>query len=453
MMTFMDSKKKERVLILGAAGRDFHNFNLFFRDNDRYEVVGFTATQIPRIAGRIYPPELSGSLYPEGIPIYEESNFEDLVRDHRVDQVILAYSDLKHLTVMHLASRAMASGADFRLLGSKSTMLEADVPVIAVCAVRTGCGKSQTSRYLSRLLKEMGKTVVAIRHPMPYGDLLDQRVERFATHEDLDNSHCTIEEREEYEAHLDQGFVVYAGVDYQEILAQAQAEADVIIWDGGNNDLPFIRPDLWITLVDPLRPGHEMLYHPGEVNFRRADVILINKANTAVPEVVDGQKETVRLENPEARIVVAASEVVVDDPSVVAGKKVLLVEDGPTLTHGEMPFGAGKVAAERYGAGEIVDPRPYAVGSIRECFETYESLGDLIPAVGYYPQQIRDLEETINATECDLVLISTPIDLGKIIKINKPSVRVRYELEDMGDPTLRAIVREFVEGLDRKGRE
>ena len=449
----MGSKKKERVLILGAAGRDFHNFNLFFRDNDRYEVVGFTATQIPRIAGRVYPPELSGGLYPEGIPIYEERNFEDLIRDYSVDQVILAYSDLKHMTVMHLASRAMASGADFRLLGSKSTMIEADVPVIAVCAVRTGCGKSQTSRYVSRVLKEMGKRVVAIRHPMPYGDLNDQRVERFATHEDLDNSHCTIEEREEYEAHLDQGIVVYAGVDYQDILAHAQDEADVIIWDGGNNDLPFIRPDLWITLVDPLRPGHEMHYHPGEVNFRRADVILINKANTAAPEVVAEQRETVRLENPGARVVVAASEVVVDDPGKVAGRKVLLVEDGPTLTHGEMPFGAGKVAAERYGAAEIVDPRPYAVGSIHECFETYGNLVDLIPAVGYYPEQIRDLEETINATECDLVLISTPIDLGKIIKINKPSVRVRYMLDDMGDPTLQGIVREFVEGLDRKQGE
>ncbi|MBN1771571.1 MAG: GTPase, partial [Deltaproteobacteria bacterium] len=372
---------RERVLILGAAGRDFHNFHRFFRDNEAYEVVGFTATQIPGIEQRRYPKELSGRLYPDGIPIYPEAQLEQLVRNLRVDSVVFAYSDVPHEMVMHLASRAMAGGADFWLLGDNRTMLDTKVPVVAVCAVRTGCGKSQTSRYVAAQLRQAGLRVVALRHPMPYGDLVRQKVERLATFEDLDKFECTIEEREEYESHIAMGTVVYAGVVYSEILAEAEREADVIIWDGGNNDTSFVRPDLWITVADPLRPGHELRYHPGEVNLRAAHVVLINKANTAPKADVDAVVATARHVNPNATVVLGASVVTVTDPKSVKGKRVLLVEDGPTLTHGEMSFGAGQVAAERYGAKEVVDPRPHAVGSIKATYQKYPHLQKLLPAV------------------------------------------------------------------------
>ncbi|HDZ21385.1 hypothetical protein LCGC14_0333790 [marine sediment metagenome] len=436
--------RRERVLILGAAGRDFHNFNLYFRDNERYEVVGFTATQIPRIDDRRYPAELAGGLYPDGLGIFKEDDMEELIAAHQVDQVVLAYSDLNYVTVMNLASRALASGADFRILNPDETMLESSKPVIAVCAVRTGCGKSQTARYISGVLKDAGLTTVAIRHPMPYGDLAKQAVQRFATYDDLATHECTIEEREEYESHIACGNIVYAGVDYGAILKQAEQEADVIIWDGGNNDLPFIRPGLWITVADALRPGHELSYFPGEVNFRRADVILVNKANTADRAVVDELVERAERINPGADVLVGASTVHVADPDAVKGKRVLLIEDGPTLTHGEMPYGAGKVAAEKYGAAEIVDPRPFAVGSIKECYDKFPALGALVPAMGYYGRQIAELEQTINDTDCDLVLIATPIDLGKLIDIRKPSLQVTYELEDMGDAGLADVVRAFL---------
>ncbi len=436
--------KRERVLILGAAGRDFHNFNVFFRKNEHYEVVGFTAAQIPRIDNRSYPPELAGKLYPKGIPIFKEADLEKLVLEHGVAQVVLAYSDLKYETVMHLASRAHAAGADFRLLGPARTMIEAKVPVIAICAVRTGCGKSQTARYASRLLRKLGKKVVAIRHPMPYGNLKDQRVQRFEKYEDLAPAKCTIEEREEYEPLLLEGNVIYAGVDYHAILESAQREADIVIWDGGNNDTPFIRPDLWITVLDPLRPGHETSYYPSEVNFRRAGILLINKADVATHAALEQLREQARQVNPDATVVTAASRVMVDDPAKIKGKRVLLVEDGPTLTHGGMPFGAGQVAANKCGAAEVIEPRPYAVGSIKDCYRQYPTLGKLIPALGYYDEQIRDLEKTINKADCDVVLIATPIDLGRIIKINKPTVRVTYELEDMGKPTLSSLIKAFV---------
>ncbi|MBI5487573.1 MAG: GTPase [Deltaproteobacteria bacterium] len=442
---------RERVLILGAAGRDFHNFHRFFRDNEAYEVMGFTATQIPGIEQRRYPKELSGRHYPDGIPIFPESQLEQLVRNLRVDSVVFAYSDVSHENVMHLASRAMAGGADFWLLGHNRTMLDTKVPVVAVCAVRTGCGKSQTSRYVAAQLRKAGLRVVAIRHPMPYGDLNRQKVERLATFDDLDKFECTIEEREEYESHLAMGTVVYAGVVYSEILTEAEREADVIIWDGGNNDTSFVRPDLWITVADPLRPGHELRYHPGETNLRAADVVLLNKANTAPKADVDALAATVRQVNPHAAVILGASIVTVSDPKSVKGKRVLLVEDGPTLTHGEMSFGAGKVAAERYGAKEMVDPRSYAVGSIKQTFQKYPNLVNLLPAVGYYPAQIRDLEATINAVPCDVVLAATPIDLSRIIKVNKPIVRVTYELEDMGAPTLMEILNNFIEKVVRSG--
>ncbi len=440
---------RERILILGAAGRDFHDFHRFFRDNEDYEVVAFTATQIPGIEQRRYPKELSGPHYPDGIPIFPESQLEQLVRTLRVDSVVFAYSDVAHENVMHLASRAMACGADFWMLGSNRTMLDTKVAVVAVCAVRTGCGKSQTSRYVAAHLRQAGLRVVAMRHPMPYGDLARQRVERLATFEDLDKFECTIEEREEYESHLAMGTVVYAGVVYSDVLIEAEREADVIIWDGGNNDTSFVRPDLWITVADPLRPGHELRYHPGEVNLRAADVILLNKANTAPKADVDALAATARQVNPRATVVLGASVVTVTDPKAVKGKRVLLVEDGPTLTHGEMSFGAGKVAAERYGAKELVDPRPYAVGSIKATYEKYTHLKNLLPAVGYYPAQIRDLEATINAIPCDAVLAATPIDLARLIKVNKPVVRVTYELEDMGAPTLQEILNNFVEKVVR----
>lgn len=432
---------RERILILGAAGRDFHNFNVFFRDNEDYEIVGFTAAQIPKIDGRRYPKELSGRLYPEGLPIHPEAELERLVKELSVERAIFAYSDLSHEQVMHLGSRVMAAGSDYTVMGTKRTMLKSTKPVVAICAVRTGCGKSQTSRYVARLLKAAGKKVVAVRHPMPYGDLAKQRVERLATYEDLTAYDCTIEEREEYESHIKEGTVVFAGVDYEAILREAEKEADVILWDGGNNDTPFYVPDLWITVADPLRPGHEVTYFPGETNFRAADVIVVNKVNTASPEGVETVLRNARNFNPGAIVIQAASEVIVDKPELIRGKRVLVVEDGPTITHGGMPYGAGKVAADKYGAAALVDGRPFAKGSIRETYEKYPHIGQLLPAMGYYPEQVRELEETINDSDADVVLIGTPFDLARLIQIDKPSVFVGYELADMQGPTLRDVVK------------
>ena len=430
------------MIIMGAAGRDFHNFNTFFRDNDNYEVLAFTATQIPDIHGRKYPSALSGRLYPEGIPIYDEEDLEALIKEHGVDEVVFAYSDASHEYVMNRASLVLAAGADFRLMGPNTTMLETNIPVISVCAVRTGAGKSQTTRKVAEIIQEMGKKLVVIRHPMPYGDLEKQTCQRFATYEDLDKHDCTIEEREEYEPHIEKGFVVYAGVDYQQILAAAEKEADVILWDGGNNDLPFYRPLLNIVLVDPHRPGHELCYHPGETNFRMADVLLINKIETSYPENIDTVRANIRLVNPKATVIEAASPIFVDQSGLLAGKRVLVVEDGPTLTHGNMAYGAGAIAARRYGAAELVDPRPYAVGSIVDTFAQYGHISNVLPAMGYGKQQIAELEETINRADADAVVIGTPIDLRRLIKINKPAARVRYELQEIGEPTLEEIIKE-----------
>ncbi len=431
-----------RVLIMGAAGRDFHNFNVFFRDNPDYEVVAFTATQIPNIEGRVYPAELAGERYPQGIPIYPESELTRLIRDLQVDQVVFAYSDVPHEYVMHKASQAIAAGADFRLMGLKSTQLKSRKPVVSIGAVRTGCGKSQTTRRVSLILRDMGYKVAVIRHPMPYGDLVKQRVQRFATYEDLDRYECTIEEREEYEPHLDNGMIVFAGVDYEAILRQAERDADIILWDGGNNDLPFYVSDFHIVVADPHRPGHEMTYHPGEANARMADVFIINKVDTARPEDVLTVREHLHALNPDALVIEAASPIFVDDPAAIRGKRVLVVEDGPTLTHGEMAYGAGWVAARRFGAAEIVDPRPYAVGSIRETYAKYPNTGAVLPAMGYGKEQMRELEETINRAEADLVIVGTPIDLGRLLKLNKPYQRVRYELQEIGVPTLEDLLRE-----------
>ncbi len=433
---------RERVLILGAAGRDFHNFNVMFRDNPDFEVVAFTATQIPRIGGRRYPADLAGDLYPEGIPILHEDDMEDLVRTLRVDQVVLAYSDLNHKTVGHLAARAMAAGADFRIIGPQRTMLKSVKPVVSICAIRTGCGKSQTTRYVAKQLQDKGLKVVAIRHPMPYGDLVEQAVQRFATLEDIDRYNCTIEEREEYEFHVDNGVTVYAGVDYEAILAEAEKEADVIIWDGGNNDWSFYVPDLDIVVTDPFRPGHELGYFPGETNLRRADVIVINKANTAKPEDVETLRKNAAMANPKAKVVVGASTLELDGD--IEGKKVLVIEDGPTLTHGEMSIGAGYVAAKEHGA-QIIDPRPFAVGSIKELYSKYPHLGQVVPAMGYYPKQLEEFQETIRRSECDAVVVATPFHLDRIVDLVKPSVRVTYKLEDMGEPSLAKFVDEFVE--------
>jgi predicted GTPase len=431
-----------RVLIMGAAGRDFHNFNTVFRDNDAYEVVAFTATQIPNIEGRVYPHNLAGKLYPEGIPIYPEGELVELIHRHAIDQVIFAYSDVSHEYVMHKASQVLAAGPDFRLMGTKETMIESSKPVVAVCAVRTGSGKSQTTRYVCDTLQKMGHKVVAIRHPMPYGDLVAQKVQRFADYADLDRYNCTIAEREEYEPLIDRGVVVYAGVDYEEILHEAEQEADIIVWDGGNNDLPFYKPDLHITVADPHRAGHELTYYPGESNLRAADVVVINKVDTADLANIALVRENVRLVNPTATIVEAASPIFVENADAIAGKRVLVVEDGPTLTHGEMAYGAGVVAARRFGASEIVDPRPYAVRSIADTFKKYPRTGALLPAMGYGEEQICDLQETINATPCDLVLIGTPIDLRRIIRIAHPADRVRYELQVIGQPTLEGVLRD-----------
>jgi len=431
---------RTRILIMGAAGRDFHNFNTVFRDNDAYEVVAFTATQIPNIEGRAYPPELAGSLYPRGIPIFPEEQLVDLILEYDIDQVVFAYSDVSHQYVMHKASMVLAAGADFRLMGTKRTMVESKRPVVAVCAVRTGAGKSQTTRYVSDVLQKMGHKVVAIRHPMPYGDLVAQKVQRFADYLDLDKYECTIEEREEYEPHIDRGVVVYAGVDYEAILREAEKEADVIVWDGGNNDLPFFKPDLHIVVADPHRAGHELSYYPGESNLRAADVVVLNKIDTADLANIARVRENVRKANPTAIIVEAASPIFVENPDAIRDKRVLVVEDGPTLTHGEMAYGAGVVAARRYGASEIVDPRPYAVRTIAQTFAAYPNTGALLPAMGYGEEQIKDLEETINATPCDLVIIGTPIDLRRVVRIEHPTDRVYYELQVIGKPSLEEIL-------------
>lgn len=437
---------RTRVLIMGAAGRDFHNFNVHFRNNDRYEVVAFTATQIPGIEGRRYPPELAGAAYPEGIPIYDEGELDRLIAEYGVDQVVFAYSDVPHATVMDRASQVLAAGPDFRLMGIAATQLESRKPVVSIGAVRTGAGKSQTTRYVAAVLQEMGRRVVVIRHPMPYGDLASQAVQRFAEYADLDRHHTTIEEREEYEPHLDRGVVVYAGVDYERILRAAEEEADVVLWDGGNNDLPFVRSDLHIVLVDPHRPGHERSYYPGEANLRLADVVVVNKVDTADYANVQAVLESVREVNPAAAVVQAASPIFVDHPERIRGKRVLVVEDGPTLTHGEMRYGAGVVAANRFGAAEIVDPRPFAVGAIAGTYATYPNTGPVLPAMGYGSAQMADLEATINASGADLVIAATPIDLSRIIDVRLPLERVRYELQVIGTPTLADLIRERLEG-------
>jgi predicted GTPase len=432
---------RRKVVIMGAAGRDFHNFNTLFRQDETVEVVAFTATQIPDIEGRTYPPELAGPLYPEGIPIEPEEDLETILRDHAVDEVWFSYSDVSHEYVMHLASRVIGWGAHFGVCSVQRTMLASSKPVIAVTAVRTGVGKSQTSRYLSRLLQKMGKKAVAVRHPMPYGDLARQACQRFATYEDLDRHETTIEEREEYEPHIDNGFVVYAGVDYERILREAEKEAEVILWDGGNNDTPFYRPDLHITLVDPHRPGHERSYYPGETNFLLADVLVVNKVETANPENVEAVLDSCRTYNPKAKLVRCRSNVTVAQPELVRGKRALVVEDGPTLTHGGMSYGAGWIAAEREGASEIVDPVPYAVGSIRETYEKYPNARRILPAMGYGEQQIRELEATINATPADVVVEGTPIELSRILHANKPIANVTYELEEIEPGGLEEAVR------------
>jgi predicted GTPase len=434
------AKDRVKVVIMGAAGRDFHNFNTFFRKNRRYEVVAFTATQIPDIEGRLYPPKLAGRLYPDGIPIHEEARLEELIREHGVDEVVFAYSDVAHADVMHKASRVLAAGADFKLQGPRATSVASTKPIVSICAVRTGVGKSQTTRYVVKCLQELGKKVVAIRHPMPYGDLAAQAVQRFGKLRDLVKHKCTIEEREEYEPHIESGVVVYAGVDYEKILRRAEREADVIIWDGGNNDLPFYKSDFHIVLVDPHRAGHELRYHPGEANLRMADVVLINKVDSAKAEDILQVEQNARTANPRAVILRGNSPISVEKPEAVQGKKVLVVEDGPTLTHGEMTYGAGVLAAQRFGAAELVDPRPHAVGSIAATFQKYPHVRGLLPAMGYSEAQLEDLRATIAATPCDLVLMGTPIDLRRVIELDKPAMRVFYKLADAGTPTLAELI-------------
>ncbi len=429
-----------KTLIMGAAGRDFHNFNTFFRGNEDYEVVAFTATQIPDIEGRLYPTELAGNLYPKGIPIRAEEELTDLIKEHGVEQVIFAYSDVPHEYVMHKASLVIATGADFRLLGTRETQVKSTKPVVSVCAVRTGAGKSQTTRRVSLILREMGYKVAAIRHPMPYGNLIRQEVQRFSDYEDLDEHETTIEEREEYEPHIDNGVIVYAGVDYEKIVRQAEQEVDIVLWDGGNNDFPFYVSDFQIVVADPHRPGHESKYYPGETNALLADVFVINKVDTADPDNVIQLRENLRQLNPDAIQIEAASPLFVDDPEAIRGKRVLVIEDGPTLTHGEMAYGAGYVAARRFGAAEIVDPRPFAVNSIAKTYEKYPKTGPILPAMGYGDAQMRDLEATIEKADVDLVIVGTPIDLTRVIKINKPYQRVRYELQEIGQPTLAELL-------------
>jgi len=435
---------RTRVLIMGAAGRDFHNFNTAFRDNEQYEVVAFTATQIPDIVGRKYPAELAGKLYPDGIPIYDESELPRLIIEFNVAEVVFSYSDVKHTYVMHKGAIVNACGAKFSMMGTKDTQIKTNKPLISVCAVRTGCGKSQTSRKIVDTLHKAGKKVVAIRHPMPYGDLVKQKVQRFASYEDLDKYECTIEEREEYEPYIDRGLVIYAGVDYEAILREAEKEADIILWDGGNNDFPFYTSDqhLNIVVADPHRVGHEKSYYPGETNVNLADIIVVNKVVTAEYKNILELEESLRKINPNAVIIEAASPIFVEKPELVKGKRVLVIEDGPTLTHGEMKYGAGIVAAKRFGAAEIIDPRPWLVGSLKETFEKYPEIGTLLPAMGYFDQQLKDLEATINAVECDVVVSATPIDITRLVNVNKPIVRVRYELEEVGHPKLKDILKE-----------
>lgn len=432
----------KNILIMGAAGRDFHNFNTYYRGNKDYKVVAFTATQIPNIFGRKYPAQLAGDLYPDGINIYDESELVDLIKKFNVDEVVFSYSDIPFNVVMAKAALVNAAGASFTMLGAKQTMVKSTKPVVAVLAVRTGCGKSQTSRTIVRLLREAGKKVVAIRHPMPYGDLVKQKVQRFATLEDLKKHECTIEEIEEYEPHIALGGVIYAGVDYEAILREAEKEADVILWDGGNNDTAFYNADVTFTVVDPLRPGHELSYYPGTTSLRMADAVVINKIESADPKDVLMVRNNIRSVNPDATIIDAASPLFVEHPEMIKGKRVLVVEDGPTLTHGEMKIGAGTVAALNYGAKELVDPRPFTVKSITETYEKYPKIGVLLPAMGYGEQQMKDLEETINKTDCDAVVIGTPIDLGRILKINKPSTRVMYELQEIGANTVASVLKE-----------
>lgn len=441
---------KRKVIIMGAAGRDFHNFNVLYRDNPDYEVVCFTATQIPDIAGRKYPASLAGKLYPNGIPIEDEKDLIDLVKKHNVDEVVFSYSDVQHEYVMHHASRVMAAGADFKVVGSRTTMLKSTKPVIAVCAVRTGCGKSQTTRAVANLLKKMGKKVVAVRHPMPYGDLEKQKVQRFASIDDLKKHNCTIEEMEEYEPHITRGNVIYAGVDYEAILRAAEndpAGCDVILWDGGNNDMPFFKPDLHITVVDPHRPGHEFKYYPGETNLYMADVIVINKIDSASNENIQIVRKNIQSANPKAIVIDAASPIFIENWQEIKGKRVLVVEDGPTLTHGEMTYGAGVVAAQKFGAASLVDPRPWVVGKIEETYKKYPYIGTLLPAMGYSEAQIKDLETTINKVDCDAVIIATPIDLTRIIKIKKPAYRVIYELQEIGKPDMTDVLTDFVKNI------
>jgi len=438
---------KTKVLIMGAAGRDFHNFNCLYRDNEQYNVICFTATQIPDIEGRVYPASLAGSLYPKGIPIEDEADLVELIKKHEIDEVILSYSDISYEYVMRKAAQVMAAGANFALAGAKKTMVQSIKPVVAVCAVRTGCGKSQTTRRVAEVLQHLGKKVVAIRHPMPYGDLEAQKVQRFATLDDLQKHNCTIEEMEEYEPHINKGIIVYAGVDYHAIIKEAEKEADVILWDGGNNDMPFYKPDLMITVVDPHRPGHEISYYPGENNLLLADAVVINKMDSASPENVDVVRKNIRDCNSQAIVIDAASPIFIDEYASLKGKKVLVVEDGPTLTHGEMQYGAGIVAAKKFGVGEIIDPRPYVVGTIAETYQKYPYIGTLLPAMGYSKQQIKDLEESINNADVDAVIVATPIDLGRIIKINKPSYRVSYDLQEIGKPDLDDLLQDFVKGI------
>ncbi len=435
---------RRRIIIMGAAGRDFHNFNMLYRDREEYEVMAFTATQIPDIEGRKYPAQLAGKLYPQGIPIYAETDLIKLIKERDVEEVVFSYSDVPHEYVMHRASEVIAAGASFSLAGARMTMVKSRLPVIAICAVRTGCGKSQTTRRVSQILREAGKKIAVVRHPMPYGDLAAQKVQRFASLDDLVKQKCTIEEMEEYEPHIQAGNIVYAGVDYEAILRQAETEAQVILWDGGNNDMPFYKPDLMITVTDPLRVGHELTYHPGETNLLLADVVVINKVDSADAEAVSELRQNIRDRNPLAMIIEAASPISVEDPSLLLGKIALVIEDGPTLTHGEMQFGAGIVAAEKYGVEDLVDPRDFAVGSIVDVFDKYPETGMILPAMGYSPAQVKDLEATIAEAVCDVVIIGTPIDLRRILRIEKPSVRVTYELQEIGRPNLADALGQFL---------
>jgi predicted GTPase len=439
----------ENVIIMGAAGRDFHNFNVYFKNNRRYRVIGFTAAQIPNIEGRLYPPELAGELYPEGVRIYPEHRLADLIREYKVDLVAFSYSDIPHTDVMHKASVAMAHGADFVLIGATYTMLRSEKSVVAVCAVRTGCGKSQTTRHVCKIIKSWGKRVVAVRHPMPYGDLSQEIIQRFATYEDIKNQQCTIEEREEYEPLVSQGIVVYAGIDYGRILEAAEKEADVIVWDGGNNDTPFYYPDVHIVVFDPHRAGHELLYYPGETNMLMADIAVINKVDSASIEQIETVRKNIETHTPGAEIVLAESAILVDDPGQIKGQRVLVIEDGPTLTHGGMSYGAGVIAAHLYGAAEIVDPRPHATGTIKDTYHRYPNVGAVLPAMGYGKGQIQDLQLTINHVDCDMVLCATPVDLPKLLSINKPIVRVGYEYKDHGNPLLEDVLRKRLQALNK----